>query len=80
MNQGGKSLLSWKTITTDSTQGYGGVQFSLHISAQQLFSAPRVIFFFIALQANAQINNQKKLDDISAGRVKAGYKMLLPNK
>jgi hypothetical protein len=56
MNQGGKSLLSWKTMIT---QGNGADQFTWHISAQQGVSAPRVIC--IALQANAQVNNQKRV-------------------
>jgi hypothetical protein len=58
MNQGGKSLLSWKTMTTDSIQGNAAGLFTWHISAQHGVSAPRDIF--IAFQGNTRVNNQRR--------------------
>ena len=55
MDSGGKSLLSWLTVTTD-VKADNGITFTWHLAAKQGVSAPRHIF--VALQNRDRLNSQ----------------------
>ena len=48
MDTGGKSLISWLTVSTDAKEDYVNDTFTWYLSSKQGVSAPRHIF--IALQ------------------------------